>query len=234
MEPERLVVVHEAPAPAHARVRRLGDRGDAQALPAARRLPAVGRRAADARSAQAHRRVGEDPALVAAGAGGRDEAVGARAARCHADGPRPRRAPGRDLLRRARAGVPLRRRGLRPADRRGARVRDAGRRLRPAGPAGDPRRSRDVHRVRAISRACSRRASRPAARRRSRRRGPGTTRRGRHGRSTRRPSADAARSGGAFAGDVFESRFEPSEIDAREAKQRGPHRRESVLQLCRH
>ena len=142
-----------------------GDRRGARPLPAAAGVPAVGRRAAAPRAAQARRGARGDAAADAAGARRPGASVGARAARRDVDGPGHRRRARRALQRRARARVPLRRRGLRPADGRGARVRHAGRRLRGAGrcarsSATAPRSSRS-----ATWRACSRpprRATRPA------------------------------------------------------------------------
>ena len=83
----------------------------------------------DARPAQARRRAGRTPrelplVLVGATKPWAHELPGVTLT-----GPRLRRRPRRDLHRRARARLPVRRRGLRAADGRGAGLRHAGRRV---------------------------------------------------------------------------------------------------------
>ena len=122
-----------------------GGRRGACALRAARALPAVGRRPAAPRPGQARRRARRHAARAAARARRPDAPVGARAARRD---PHRRRSPTtsspRSTAAPTRSWSPPSRRGLRPARRRGAGLRHAGRRLRGAGAARGARRARDV------------------------------------------------------------------------------------------
>ena len=88
---------------------------------------------------------------------------------------------------------PSRRRGLRAAPDRGARVRDAGRRVRRPRPARGAGRARHAQRRSTTSTASSPRPNRPSGPPRRRRPGRGRTRRRPRGRSTARRSPRPAR-----------------------------------------
>ncbi len=158
-----------------AAVRGRGERGP-RAFRSPRALPRMGGRAAPARPAQACRGIDARAADDATGARRTGRTLGERARRRSADRRGRRRRPGRDLHRRPCARLPERRRGLRAAAGRGARVRHAGRRMRSPGAARGPQRLASSSPRSATSTDSCATPSRCAGRRRRRPPGPGATR----------------------------------------------------------